>query len=742
MKNTFNVKFEVKNINYADKKTFYTIMTAKILSHDCEQQLQEIMSIKGVIPSAYKKDTFTAEAELKLSEVYGYSLEVTNVVKENSNTNKSIIDFLTSKVSRLGKKAAEKIVKELGIECLSQIEKDYTCLLSIKGISEKRAIDIQSKIIEFKGYEKLATFITSLAVETSVANKVYAEFKEFSIIKIKENPYSICKIKGLDFTIADKIAVKLGFKADNVERVKEGLKSYIDNTIRNGDICTYKSEMLDNFSEYLNKVGSFGIADIDVQTIEKALKELLEKKELVIELNDNGKECIYRADYNYIENNIVRQLKRLIEDFKAPFCTTSQIDDFIKEYEAKYLTLADRQKEAVYVALQSGFSILTGGPGTGKTQTTNTIIKAIESVKHNATITLLAPTGKASKRMTELTAKNASTIHRELGLNGFEDFNEVKEITSDFVVIDESSMVDGYIFSVLLSNISENTRVILVGDHEQLPSVGAGLILRDLIDSGKIPVVKLDKIFRQAENSQIVMNSHKLIKGVKTTDNNGITFDHSKGDFYFIDCNDRLRIRDLVIASVERMINNQGYKLSDICILSPMRKGDIGTVELNKIIQQKFNKSIKSYEINEINCFKVGDRVMQTVNNYNLKVFNGEVGVIVDIVTESGEEVIEVEYSDKDNNILYTAETIDELELAYAITIHKSQGSEFHVVIMLIHGSQMGMLNRNLIYTGWTRAKEKVVCIGSKETLDKAIDKADDIKRNSRLVEKIIKSIK
>ncbi len=333
----------------------------------------------------------------------------------------------------------------------------------------------------------------------------------------------------------------------------------------------------------------------------------------------------------------------------------------------------------------------------------------------------------------------ASTIHRGIGLNGFVEYQDIEEITSDFVIIDESSMIDAYLFNILISKISENTRVLFVGDHEQLPSVGPGLILRDLINSGKIPVVKLDKIFRQAEESQIVTNSHKIIKGIK----NGITFDISKGDFYFIERKNKLNVRTTLIQCIENMIKNQGYKLSEICLLSPMRKGDLGTDELNRAIQSKFNppSNKPDYYKDEMNCFRVGDRVMQTANNYDFKVFNGDVGTITSIYTDEGEYVVEVDYPNKNCPIKYTENDFDEIELAYAITIHKSQGSEFPVVIMPIFETQMSMLNRNLIYTALTRAKEKVVCVGSIKTLYKAIDKVDDIKRTSRIKEKIIHAL-
>lgn len=740
----FEINFEIKKIIFYNDNDNFAIVKAKIMKHTSEDALPQEMTIQGFFPSVYTGDVFKGIGEIKLHQIYGHYVNLKECpIATLPQIKKGLVEFIKKRVRGLGKKTAGAIVDELGLDAISLIEKDYKVLVGIGRISEKRAKKIHDKLVEHKKFEEVATFIQSLKMETVVAIRIYEKFKDTSIIKVRQNPYIIATIPKLDFIHADRIACALNFPSDNYERVKCAIQYYIDYKMKSyGDICIIKDKMLERFNEFLIKLGAYSIKqsiNIEVDIIEKAIKDLVSKGYIVTEINDDGDTCIYRTDYNIIENNIIKGLKKLLDTSKKPFCMTSQIDEFIKEYEAKYLTLADRQTESVYVSIQNGISILTGGPGTGKTQTTNTIVQCIKHIKPNATITLLAPTGKASRRMTELTQMEASTIHRGIGLNGFVEYQNIEEINSDFVIIDESSMIDAYVFNILISKISENTRVLFVGDHEQLPSVGPGLILRDLINSGKIPVVKLDKIFRQAEESQIVTNSHKIIKGIK----NGITFDISKGDFYFIERKNKLNVRTTLIQCIENMIKNQGYKLSEICLLSPMRKGDLGTDELNRAIQSKFNppSNKPDYYKDEMNCFRVGDRVMQTANNYDFKVFNGDVGTITSIYTDEGEYVVEVDYPNKNCPIKYTENDFDEIELAYAITIHKSQGSEFPVVIMPIFETQMSMLNRNLIYTALTRAKEKVVCVGSIKTLYKAIDKVDDIKRTSRIKEKIIHAL-
>lgn len=740
----FEVEFEVKKINFRNDDDRFSIITAIIKKHTYTGDVAPEISIKGTFPSLIKGDVFKGTGSFKLSETHGYSIQLNEVPKAVlPQAKKGIAEFIKKRVKGLGMKTAERIVDTLGFDAITLIAKDYKYLLGIQGITEKRAIKIHEKIAEHKKFEEVAMFVQANGLESHVALKIYETFKDDSIKMVKENPYSICSIPKLDFTFADKFAYNLKLPYDGYERVKNAILYYIDYSMKNhGHICVFKDELLNRFTEFLEKLGSYSKDDevpIDVKSIEKAIKYLVSKEYIVTETNEEDRVCIYRKDYNVIENNIIKNLKKLLSNDKKPFCVSGQIDDFLTVYEAKYFTLAKEQREAVYVSLQNGISILTGGPGTGKTQTTNTIVQCIYSIKPHARVVLLAPTGKASRRMTELTSKEASTIHRGIGLNGFNDSSELEEIDADYVIVDESSMIDAYVFNALLSNISEDTRLMFVGDYEQLPSVGPGLILRDLINSGKIPVTRLTQIFRQAKDSQIVMNSHSIIKGEKAN----ITFDRNKKDFFFIENRDKLAVKNLILKSVENSITNLGYKMNDICVLSPMRKGDLGTDELNRIIQAKFNppSSKPEYVVNSLKTLRVGDRVMQNINNYDLCVMNGDVGEITGIYSDDGDIVIEVQYPDKDDPVIYPEKCIDELELAYAITIHKSQGSEFPVVIMPIFDTQFSMLNRNIIYTGITRAKKMAVLIGTKDTLFKAMDKGDIIERNSRIKEKIQKEI-
>lgn len=370
-------------------------------------------------------------------------------------------------------------------------------------------------------------------------------------------------------------------------------------------------------------------------------------------------------------------------------------------------------------------------------------MKCIKSINPDARILLLAPTGKAAKRMTESCNEPAMTIHRGLGINPAFTKKTTEEdlLDYDFIFVDESSMVDAVLFSLLLERITDSTRIVLIGDVDQLPSVGPGLILRDLIDSGKVPVTRLNELFRQAKDSQININSHKIING----DSNLEIDQENKKDFFFWNTRTVEKSKERVLDCYKRCLA-KGYDMSEICILSPMREGELGTIELNKLIQSKFNKSDDFYKVDGMNIFKVGDRVMQTVNNYGLEVFNGEIGDIESIIVTNDNVSITVNYGMESpapgkpvepKIVTYTKDEINEIVLAYCMTIHKSQGSEFSSVITLISNEHVRMLNRNLIYTAWTRAKQVVLNIGEREALSKSIQSMEHMSRNSRIIEKL-----
>lgn len=742
-----SVRFEVKKVLYRDIETGYSVFQAKFTNYP-PQYIKDIPTsdivLIGHFMSIKEEDEFDGSGIWVKHKIYDNQFKLSWNKMYKPVSQKGIMKFLQRFVKGIGAKTASAIVDVYKEDTLEKIREDWTNLLQVPGIGKKRAKKIHETISEHYNFEKIAMFALPLGAGYQTCMKIYDFFGSDSIRRIRENPYCLCTIPHIGFLTADKFAKNLKVEFNSPERIKQGIYYFIRLRAQNqGDLFVYKKDIISNVPNFLSNYGAYkndkNKPQITLGAIKKALEELITEKKVIVETNKDGKDCIYLSYYNRIENNIVELLKNIIEEKKPPIGLSSQIGEFVINYEKENnFKFAEKQKDAIYMSIGNGISLLTGGPGTGKTQTINSIIKCIKTLKPHAVIELCAPTGKASKRMTELTGMEAKTIHRLIGLKGFDKEPELETIIADFLVIDESSMIDAYVFCNLLKSIDSDTRVLFVGDYEQLPSVGAGLILRDLIKSERVPTTTLTEIFRQAQESQIVMNSHKLIKGHKTTGLEPLTFDNSKKDFYFIEKSDRQLAQSYLIQSVENLINNQGYKLSDIQVLSPIKSGDLGVYDLNRLMQQKFNPphfNKGEIRVNEISVFRVNDKVIQTTNNYDLEVFNGEVGNILSIERDGDDFWIEVDFGDK--TIHYDRLSAEELLLAYVITIHKSQGSEFPVVVMPIHSTHELMLNRNLIYTAWTRAKEKVVCVGTKKALDKAIDKTDNTVRNSQIKNKL-----
>lgn len=741
-KEMISSRFEIKKIRYHNSDNGYTVAEAKFLRYNSDFLPTTELIVVGHFVSVFEGDEFEAEGKWVNHDVFGYQFHVTLPRRILPQSRKGLIEFICKHVRGVGKKTAEKIVNHFGEQTLQKIEEDWKNLLEVDGISEKRAQRIHEKLSRYRKFEDVAMFILSLGGGYKTALRVYEAFGDSAIVKVTENPYVLCTIKKIDFPVADVVAKNLGFDYRYPQRVKEAVLYFLKWCTKNrGDLYVSRDEIKAALPQFLSVHGAYkGETEheyrFEESDIEKAIESLKQEGRIVIE-NNGGEDCVYLSKYNFIENRIVELLKMHIQAEKPKICTASQIQSFLEMYEKRQgFTLAEQQKEAVFMALTNGVSILTGGPGTGKTFTINTILKCIQYYKPDASIYLFAPTGKASKNMSEYTGMPAMTIHRGIGLGYDIEKAPTIEVNGDLLVVDETSMMDAYVCYRLLSAVTENTRILFVGDYEQLPSVGPGLILRDLIESGKIPTTKLTEIFRQAKDSQIVWNAHCILRG----EFHKMTFDQKKGDFYFIGRNNRLDVQQTVIACVERLLNN-GYALDDIQVLSPMYKGDLGVWELNRIMQQTFNpkrKGVQEVQLDDLTVLRVGDKVIHTVNNRDLGVFNGEIGRIISIDTDDeGDLEVLVEY-DEGRIVRYNELNIDELELAYVLTIHKSQGSEYPVVIMPVHPS-LHQLSKTLIFTAITRAKEKMVLVGTKSEFYKALERETEIKRKSGIKEKIAK---
>lgn len=738
------IQFEVIKIKYRNDETGYSILETKILKHPEDIDIPTAQKIiVGHFPVVHKKDEFIAEGNWIDAGKYGYQFKVNYSKLVFPETEKGMIYFLKECVKGVGGVVAKRIVTTFKEDTFQIILNEPDKLLTIPGVTEKKKESIYKAVFFHKEFEEVALYLLSVGLSHMEASKVYKELGYAAISKISSNPYILLSLKGFSFNKADTVAQNLHFKYDNPKRIYHGLLHFLQSRMDSrGDMFTYMTDIYNYFSEHLTRYGSYsdGLL-ISKESIDKAMAKFKRWDKVRIEDND-GDTCVYIKYFFNAENAIVKNIKNRLTTMNQWITHPSDLEEYLREEEGKGLMLAKNQKRAIDMALFNKLSILSGGPGTGKTHTINAIIKTIEHFKPGAEIKLAAPTGRAAKRMTEMTGKPAETIHRMVGIFGGEHSNpeadSFEELDADFLIIDESSMIDAHVFHVLLNAVSERTRILLVGDFNQLPSVGPGLILRDLMESNEIPKVVLDEIFRQAQDSQIVTNSYNLIHG-KGFDS--LNFDKRKKDFYFMEEENTEAIIDKILMVIKRALK-AGNSLDDVQVLTVLNGGDLGVQELNKRIQRVFNpKNGRKREVKIRADFflREGDRVMQTVNNYDLNVFNGEVGKVdkIEVVEKNGENIFELTVDYGDREVTYGDENLEEIVLAYAMSVHKSQGSEFKFVIMPIHGSLRVLLNQNIIYTGWTRAKQMVVMVGSKDELRDGMMRKENTIRNSLIRKKL-----
>lgn len=740
------IEFVVKRISFRDEVNGYSkvLVKAQRLPINKKKKNIEEIELRGFFPMVYEGETFQASGEMLDDFKQGpyFQVEGFPSLKE-PQIKKELLLFFSKRVKGVGAKVAKEIVEVLGLDCLKRIRENEACLLAIQNLPEKKAKKIYEQVVRQQVFEELLLFLQRYHLEPRLANLIFQEFEADSITLIKQNPYLLTRLPNVSFQAADRLAIQLGWTHDNPLRVRQAILSYL--TYRadsRGDMCVHLSKLELQLNQYLKTTGSFqgDQFKISKQVIDEALDYLMSKQLIFKESISESEDFVYSRLYYKVEEGIVKTLLEMTQDEKGLVAPLCEIERVVADLEEKTYPLDKLQREAIFMALSSRFSILTGGPGTGKTATTNAIAKVFEELNPDAEILLLAPTGKAAKRMTEVSKRPASTIHRAIGLRGGES-DAKRSINADLVIVDESSMIDAYVFQRLLESIEPHVRVLLVGDYEQLPSVGPGLILRDLINSECLPVTRLTTIFRQAQESQIVMNSYAAIRGLPEN----LTFDAQKGDFFFLNALSVYECRAWLLASVKKMVITNRNPIADVCLLTPMRMGELGVDSLNQAIQEIVNP--RSFVKQE--CFtpselllREGDRVLHTENNEDLQVFNGEVGTIEKIEFVNREPQVYVRYPDKDEDVLYKGKVLDELELAYCLSIHKSQGSEFPIVITPIHPLHSHMLNRNLIYTAWTRAKQTVVCVGDQSVLDRSLKHGDNIERLSQIREKLIKAFK
>lgn len=725
----------VEHIIFRNQENGYTVMEVS----DHGNKLTMVGSLSYINEGEY----IEAEGELTEHPVYGEQFQIKTFGIKVPEDTEAIERYLGSGIIKgVGAALAARIVKKFKLDTFRIMEEEPERLAEVKGINEAKAAKIAEQAAEKRELRQAMLFLQQYGISVNLAAKIYKEYgpKLYSIIKT--NPYRIADdIPGVGFKIADEIAAKAGIRGDSDFRIKSGLLYVLLQALNQGHVYL-PMELL--------RQRTAGLLGIELEDIERHIMDLVMDKRLVVRETPEG-QAVYAARFFYMEMNIAKMLQDLDVHYQVPDLEIQRRMDRIERQEK--IVLGEQQRAAFAKAVKNGLLVVTGGPGTGKTTVIRTIIRYFES--EDMDIFLAAPTGRAAKRMTEATGCEARTIHRMLELSGVpEDSsaaahferNEQNPLEADAIIIDEMSMVDISLMYALLKAVTVGTRLILVGDVDQLPSVGPGNILRDVIESNRFEVVKLDKIFRQAAQSDIIVNAHKINSGQE------IDIKARSRDFLFIVRPDANAIINASITLVrEKLPAYVKAQMYDIQVMTPMRKGALGVERLNRILQAFLNPADPSKNEREAGEFtyREGDKVMQVKNNYQMGweirshgvavekgtgIFNGDMGIIRRI--DSFGERMDVEY-DEHRMVTYEFGQLGELELAYAITIHKSQGSEYPaVVIPLLSGPKM-LMNRNLIYTAVTRAKSCVCIVGLPQTFREMVSNTTQHRRYSSLKQRI-----
>ena len=723
----------VEHIIYRNADNGYTVLN--LVSGE------EEMTCVGIFSAIAEGENIEASGDYTDHPTYGKQFKVESFEEKAPEDEEAIERYLGSGAIRgIGLALAARIVRRFKADTFRIIEEEPERLAEVKGISERKAMEIADQVNEKRDLRQAMIFLQQYGITMNLAVKVYQQYGQEVYGIIRENPYRLADdIEGVGFRTADEIAVRVGIRMDSDFRIRSGILYVLLQASTEGH--TYLPE-----EELTRRTGQ--LLEVGEEQIEKQYMDLAIERKIIMKQGENQTQ-IYAASFYYMEANTATMLKQLNVSYDVP---DLEIEERVRRIEKQTgMELDEHQMTAVKEAVRNGLLIITGGPGTGKTTTINTIIKYFEM--EGLDIFLAAPTGRAAKRMSETTGFEARTIHRMLELNGGVDGaagferNEQNPLETDVVIIDEMSMVDISLMHALLKAVAVGTRLILVGDVNQLPSVGPGSVLRDIIRSHECNVVMLTKIFRQASTSDIIVNAHKINQGEE------VTLDNKSMDFFFLKRYDA----DVIISVVLQLIKQKLPKFVDatpydIQVLTPMRKGLLGVERLNGILQRYLNPPSpqkREKEHGDI-LFREGDKIMQTRNNYQLEweirtkyglsvdkgtgVFNGDMGIVREI--NDFAETMTVEF-DEGRMVEYPYKLLDELELAYAITIHKSQGSEYPaVVIPLLSGPSM-LMNRNLLYTAVTRARKCVTLVGNEVTFAQMVQNTSQQKRYSGLCDRL-----
>ena len=699
----------VERITYQNAENGYTVLKCAVKNY------KDLVTVVGTMPDTHVGSVLSLEGFWKVDAKYGRQFSVQKFEETLPATVYGIEKYLGSGLIKgIGPKFARRIVEKFGKDTLEVIEENPNALIEVEGIGKVRVERIKTSWQEQKEIKNIMLFLQGHEVSTSHATKIFKAYGSESISIVKENPYRLADdIWGIGFKTADSIAAKMGIEKDRFIRLRSGILYTLNKLSESGHCYAVREQLMEKAVQLL---------EVDAPELEITLDEMIRTGDVIKE-----EEAIYLPPFYFSETGCAKSMLHLLERERKVRVNPDEIVQKVIRQSA--ISYDEIQLEAIRTAISSKIMVLTGGPGTGKTTTTMGIISAYQMA--GCRILLAAPTGRAAKRMSEATGMEAKTIHRLLEFKPPEGYqkNEDKPLDGDVLILDECSMVDVILMYNLLKAVPEHMSLILVWDTDQLPSVGAGNVLKDVIDSGRIPVVRLTRIFRQAQGSRIIMNAHRINKGEAIDMRGG-----KESDFFFASKESNEEVVETMVKyctqNLPRYYHVDAFR--DIQVLTPMQRGTCGAANLNQVLQEAMNPT-RIFLHRGGTQYRLHDKVMQIRNDYDKEVFNGDIGTVTRVDMEERELTVDFD----GRAVVYDVTELDELALAYAVTIHKAQGSEYPIVVMPFTMSHFVMLQRNLLYTGVTRAKKILVLIGEKKAVYYAIKNEKTTERNTKLAERL-----
>jgi exodeoxyribonuclease V alpha subunit len=700
----------VQTITYHNKDNGYSVIKVKVDGH------KNLVTLIGHLTSVHEGERITSEGTWITHKQFGRQFKAETVSVAPPASKEGLVNYLSSGlIPGIGPVTAKKLVEAFGEGVFDVIEKTPERLREVQGIGGNKLVVILNGWKDQKAVKDIMVFLSTYGVSANRATRIYKTYGIKAIEKIQENPYCLAyDVHGIGFTIADQMAARMGIGRESLQRAQAGINYVLTEARSQGHCGLPVTELVKRAKKLL---------ELEEPLIATAIKEEQTNLELVLDDLD-GEPCAFLPQMYYAEVGVASRMLKQCEGL-CPWRVDEVDEALAQAEEAMGLTFSDEQKDVIRLSLKHKVSVITGGPGCGKSTIMRALMQAMDQA--SVEVALAAPTGRAAKRLSETTGREATTIHRLLEVDG-KSFgfkrNDTNPLNCDVVIIDEVSMMDTLLMNSLLKALPKHAALILVGDVDQLPSVGPGKILKDLIDSGVMAVGRLTQIFRQAKESHIITNAHRVNAGVIPT------LDDNSSDFRFVEVPPKDEVA--LLAALRRVVQEESMTydpITEIQVLTPMNRGGAGTVELNNVLRDVSNPAQKEKVERFGITYRMGDRVMQTANDYDRDVYNGDLGRISQIDRENNSLVVDF----AGREVAYSFDELDELVPAYAITIHKSQGGEFPSVVMVLTSSHFLMLKRNLVYTGMTRASKRLTIIGDKKALAMAVKDSSSMRRYTKL---------